>query len=243
MVSHVPANTLPRRLGGSADIDHRAWITQCLLASWHRTSPLNDDRDERIASYVADIIPQMTSPPSDAGRPSLSSFSPGDGVWDTESLSAALGSDSVINEFDWDASITSSSEAPVSPYSSLSRKRSIEQSPPVSANLSSNDSLTAKPPLLLTSPPPAKRRQPTDDGSIHGPDAGGLTVQELVEYCRIKGQRGLIKEYKAIKEEAPDGSFEASRCVTFLIKLCFNFIVEVIGIGLLCLCVVCSNCF
>jgi hypothetical protein len=209
--NHIPLTALPRRLGGSRDIDHRAWITQCLQAAWHKSSAVNDDREERILSYVASIVPLS---PSDVGRPSISSFSPGDGVWDTESLSAALGSDSVPGDLDWDASFNSTfaGEPPVSPYTMMSRKRSIEQSPPPTAEVAS-DSLTAMQPMLLTSPPPAKRRQPTDDGSIHGPDDGGLTVQELVEYCRIKGQRGLFREYKAIKEEVPDGTFEVSKLV------------------------------
>jgi len=208
--NHIPLTVLPRRLGGSFEIDHRAWITQCLQATWHRSSAADDDRDGRIASFVANIVPFTVSSP-DVGRPSISSFSPGGGVWDTESLNAALSSDGVQEDFDWDSSFPSSfaGEPPVSPYSLLSRKRSIEQSPPTTAEVT--DNLTSMPPLLLTSPPPAKRRQPTDDGSIHGSDSGGLSVQELVEYCRIKGQRGLIKEYKAIKEESPDGTFEVSK--------------------------------
>jgi hypothetical protein len=212
--THIPLTALPRRLGGSNDIDHRAWIVQCLQAAWHKTSAVDDEREERILSYVASIVPLS---PSDVGRPSISSFSPGDGVWDTESLSAALGPD------DCDASFTSSltGEPPISPYTMMSRKRSIEQSPPPTAEVAS-DSLTAVSPMLLTSPPPAKRRQPTDDGSIHGPDTGGLTIQELVEYCRIKGQRGLIKEYKNIKEEAPDGTFEVSKSVFIVYPTVFN---------------------
>jgi tyrosine-protein phosphatase non-receptor type 9 len=68
-------------------------------------------------------------------------------------------------------------------------------------------------PLLLLSPPPAKRRLSSNAGeaSIHGPEPGGLTIKELVEYCRIKGQRGLIKEYRIIKDEPPNGTFDISK--------------------------------
>jgi hypothetical protein len=121
-------------------------------------------------------------------------------------LSAALGAD-YAGGFEWDASLT---DQPVSPYTLLSRKRSVEQSPVLAADKTA-DGMTAVPHLHLTAPPPTKKRQPSDEGSIHGPDTTGLTIQELVQYCRIKGQRGLMKEYKEIKDEAPVGTFEISK--------------------------------
>lgn len=47
--------------------------------------------------------------------------------------------------------------------------------------------------------------------SIHMPEPIGLTIKELVEYCRIKGRRGLYKEYAQLKSESPDGTFEVSK--------------------------------
>ena len=49
------------------------------------------------------------------------------------------------------------------------------------------------------------------DESIHGPEAGGMTIKELMEYVRIKGRRGLIREYGNIKKEPPAGTFMTSK--------------------------------
>ena len=62
-------------------------------------------------------------------------------------------------------------------------------------------------PLLLRK----KRPQSDEEESIHGPEGGGLNIKDLMEYTRIKGRKGLIKEYQQIKSEPPQGSFEASK--------------------------------
>jgi hypothetical protein len=60
-----------------------------------------------------------------------------------------------------------------------------------------------------------KKRSYSEEPSLHGPEAGGFTPKELMDYCRIKGRHGLRKQYEALKMEPPQGTFEISKCVIF----------------------------
>jgi tyrosine-protein phosphatase non-receptor type 9 len=219
LAAHIPAASLPRRLGGTGDVNHCGWVSRCLQVAWHKSALDDDD----IATYVASLA-SRPSPADSLGsaRPSISSASPCEGIWDTEALNAALSMDGSAGsvDFDWDAPLTASSVDTHSLPSWLtSRKRSVELSPVSTQPLSKTATVTEKSsvptaePLLLLSPPPAKRRLSSNAGeaSIHGPEPGGLTIKELVEYCRIKGQRGLIKDYRIIKDEPPNGTFDISK--------------------------------
>ena len=109
-----------------------------------------------------------------------------------------------------------------SPLWSSPRKHSVEALPGVGRETSGSCS-SPQAAVILLSPPPPKRRLSSGSGSqsIHGLDTGGLTINELVDYIRNKGQHGLIKEYKLLKEEDAGGTFEASRCViTFVCEIC-----------------------
>ena len=93
--------------------------------------------------------------------------------------------------------------APTSPAKngSLSRKRNL-QGGVVAA-------------VIGDAPPPLPRKKCnviiSGHEAVHMPDQTGFTIDELVKYCRIKGRRGLYKEYAHIKLEAPTGTFDASK--------------------------------
>ncbi|ELU07177.1 hypothetical protein CAPTEDRAFT_228741 [Capitella teleta] len=57
-----------------------------------------------------------------------------------------------------------------------------------------------------------------EEPSLHGPESGGFTIRELVDYCRIKGRRGLRRQYEVIKMEPPQGTFDVSKCQNNLPK-------------------------
>jgi len=50
-----------------------------------------------------------------------------------------------------------------------------------------------------------------------------MTINELIDYIRVKGQHGLVKEYKLLKEEFPAGTFEESRYVVGVNSMCDIF--------------------
>ena len=98
---------------------------------------------------------------------------------------------------------TSDDDAPPSPAKngSLSRKRNLQGSAVVA--------------VISDAPPPLPRKKCNviiaGHEPVHMPDQTGFTIDELVKYCRIKGRRGLYKEYAQIKLEAPTGTFDASK--------------------------------
>jgi len=198
LANHISTSSLPQRLGGVADISHAVWVSKCLQSLWHKSSVDDDD----IVAYVAPIVARPSL--ADATRLSVSSASPSDAaVWDMEALNSALNC-----EFDlgWGEPPTSSPVDCASPVWSSSCKRSVDLSPVAGRETAGNCS--SPPAVILLSPPPPKRRF---SESIHVPEPGGRTVNELVQYIREKCRRGLVKDYKQLKDEDPTGTFEASK--------------------------------
>uniref|UniRef100_A0A3P8V176 Tyrosine-protein phosphatase non-receptor type 9 n=1 Tax=Cynoglossus semilaevis TaxID=244447 RepID=A0A3P8V176_CYNSE len=56
------------------------------------------------------------------------------------------------------------------------------------------------------------------DMSVHMPEEGGMTVQELVEYVKRKKKKGIYQEYEDIRKEPPAGSFDYSKKLSNQIK-------------------------
>ena len=174
-------------------------MSQCLQSLWHKSSIDDDD----IVAYVAAIVARPSL--ADTTRHSVSSASPSDAIWDVDSLNARF-------DLGWDCPPTSSDIDMNSPLWSSPRKHSIEASPAAGQETLGGCS-SPQAAVILLSPPPPKRRlsSSSTSESIHGLDSGGLTISELVDYIRDKGQHGLIKEYKLLKQEDAGGTFEASR--------------------------------
>ena len=212
--SHIAVSSLPPRLGGIADISHAVWVSRCLQSLWHKSTIDDDD----IVAYVAAIVARPS--PADMTRQSVSSASPSDAIWDMEALNARF-------DLGWDCPPTSSSVDLNSPLWSPARNHSNEASVVAGREMSGGCS---SPPaaIILLSPPPPKRRLSSNSGSesIHGYDSDGRTINELVGYIRGRGQHGLTREYKLLKEEDPAGTFEASKyvfgyqCMEMLYAVC-----------------------
>lgn len=209
---HIPTESLPRRFGGTLEINHRDWISHCLQTAWS-SSP---DIETEIAAYLEPMNNHLFSMSS-----STSTTASGDDPCPCD-WSDQLPPDRRLNwqdgcfDFtgdlsdDWSGSLNS----PLSPFSTAKnssvRKRSADLSSPTAVVTASND----LDPLTL----PNKKRSSSADldssvepESIHVPEPVGLTIKELVEYCRIKGRRGLYKEYAQLKAEPPQGTFEVSK--------------------------------
>lgn len=218
LANHMYVSSLPKRLGGSSDISHAVWVSQCLQSIWHKSSIDDDD----IVAYVAPIVARPS--PADAARHSISSASPSD----TDALNP-LSPFNPRFDLGWDSPPTSSSVDPNSPFW-LSRNCSVEPSSAVSRETTGSSSSPAAAVILL-SPPPPKRRLSSDSvgESVHRPDSGGLTINEVVDYVRDKGQHGLMKEYKLLKEEDPAGTFEVSKYDITITSLCETLLLYVNG--------------
>ena len=226
---HIPHVSLPRRLGGLLDHDHREWLARCLKISWSRSSlaatvvvGTTADLDERIETYLGPAQPHNhRNQRFDSLSSSMSTaVSIDDGAtfgdWDGDGLPAtklrrhahhdtfdtdSFNLDDLSTSLEWNDPFLSS----WSPTTKQA-KRSIDLTPPTPYVVDSPI------PESATIELPGKRRQPScGDDSIHEPEPGGFTIRELVDYCRIKGQKGLMKDYALIKVEPPMGTFEVSR--------------------------------
>ncbi|KAM3864531.1 tyrosine-protein phosphatase non-receptor type 9 [Diretmus argenteus] len=54
--------------------------------------------------------------------------------------------------------------------------------------------------------------------SVHMPERGGMTVQELVEHVKRKKKKGIYQEYEEIRKEPPAGTFDYSKKLSNQIK-------------------------
>ena len=220
---HIPSNVLPQYLGGKAEFSHRAWLEACLQLNWGSgteneiTAYLEGTDNFRLANDTS--MSSISSCDDDFGGVGGATFSS-----DPES---SLSSRSTINEkhnheyrekevilplpsgtnmdtSDDDQSSSASAHSPAKNGTpQLSRKRNLQ------------GSAVAASELIGDAPPPLPRKKcnlvVSTHEPIHVPDENGLTIDELVKYCKIKGRRGLYKEYAYIKLEPPTGTFEASK--------------------------------
>ncbi|XP_020497559.2 tyrosine-protein phosphatase non-receptor type 9 [Labrus bergylta] len=54
--------------------------------------------------------------------------------------------------------------------------------------------------------------------SVHMPEQGGMTVQDLVEHVKRKKKKGIYQEYEEIRKEPPAGTFDYSKKLSNQIK-------------------------
>ena len=207
------------------EIDHKDWVRKCLQSVWGKSS----DTDNEIVAYLENmdnhILPDlsisslsssnMTSPTDEAAffSSDMESVSSQGTVQEKHNCEYNEKGYRIegINPMDTsDDSLCS----PVSPSDNalsnpVAQKRSSDTSP---SGVRAQDG-QPHPPL------PHKRRPVSGelaaahspDDSIHMPEPGGFSVKELGECCRIKGRKGLYREYAQIKGEPPIGTFDISK--------------------------------
>ena len=80
-----------------------------------------------------------------------------------------------------------------------------------------SDSSPSETPPGEHAPPPAlpRKKRPNSEtfyeASIHEPEQGGMNIEELVEFVRTMGRRGLYHDYAMIRSEPPAGTFDISK--------------------------------
>ena len=201
-------------------MNHREWIAKCLQLYWGKH--VNIDQD--IAAYFE----SMASSLGTAGDMSVSTISTVTSVGDAD----------VDNVFasDFETENTTTGPPPTK-KGTVSEKQNSEYrekelrienmdsedntlpstSPPPTPthlkSLSEESSVSSESSPVTGNGPQRKKRPLSDDAddSLHGPELGGLDIKDFVAYTRIKGRKGLQREYAQIKEEAPAGTFEESK--------------------------------
>ena len=92
---------------------------------------------------------------------------------------------------------------------SIPCKRGSDTSP--SEIAAGDQQLPALPRKKKLTASPVIGQESSSDESIHMPETTGYSIKEFMDYTRIKGRQGLIRQYEQIKGTPPKGSFDASR--------------------------------
>ena len=222
--NHIPQSVLPQYLGGKAEFSHRAWLEVCLRLTWGSgteneiTAYLEGTDNFRLATDTS--MSSISSGEDDFGISGGATFSS-----DPESslssrstitekhnneyrekeviLPSPSGAANMDTSDDDLSSLTSVNSPTKNGTPQLSRKRNLQ------------GNAVAPSEHIGEAPPPLPRKKCnlilSGHEPIHVPDESGLTIEELVKYCKIKGRRGLCKEYAYVKLEPPTGTFEASK--------------------------------
>lgn len=205
---HIPMNSLPRRLGGQLDFCHTEWLRRCLCVMAGKNANLNHDIAAFFENIDNDNVVEGDRESLPGSVPSSLTSTP-NGDDNSFRFSSDLESDgSTIQEKhsdeDREKEVSVEKDSMRSPHiqsrgSSPTRKRTSESHSPV--------------------PPgenPLTKKRPTADmntweESIHTSEPGGMTPAELVENVKVKGRRGLIREYCMLKHQPPAGTFDVSK--------------------------------
>ena len=201
-------NSLPRRLGGQQEFSHTDWLRRCLcMMAGKNANNLNHD----IAAFFENIdndnvVDADLSLPGSVPS-SLTSTPNGDD--NSFRFSSDLESDSSTiqekhSDEDREKEVSVEKDSTRSPHiqprgGSPTRKRTSESHSPI--------------------PPgenPLSKKRPTSDNnsweqSIHTAEPGGMAPADLVEHVKIKGRRGLIRDYYNLKHQPPQGTFDISK--------------------------------
>lgn len=219
---HIPMSSLPKRLAGREEHNHREWLRTCLHTMAGKVPEVNC---ANISSFFDNI---ETHSLLDVSVSSMSSAATSPTREDHSFLSSDMDSEAVPDS----PQEKHNFESPEKDNTNIEKENgnrtstnnstiltTVENGPLVPSKRSSDSDMiqSDQPP-----PPLPRKRKPVSptsgedkaeekDLSVHGPDVGGMIIHELVEYVRIKGRKGLYKEYAHIKAEPPSGTFNASK--------------------------------
>ena len=202
-------------------MNHREWIAKCLQIYWGKH--VNIDQD--IAAYFESMAAQ-TNPDMSVSSISSTVTSVGD-VGDVDNVFASDMEESMTGPTANSQIKGTVSEKQNSEYrekelrienmdaeDNLATNNSLPPTPTHLKSLSEESSVSSESSPTSGNAPQRKKRPLSDDSgddSLHGPEQIGLSIQDFVAYTRIKGRKGLQREYAQIKEEAPAGTFEESK--------------------------------
>ncbi|XP_064608455.1 tyrosine-protein phosphatase non-receptor type 9-like isoform X2 [Liolophura sinensis] len=230
--NHIPRDSIPEHLGGGLKINHKAWLQVCLLVAANQ----NPDMDSYFISrglHGSLRQTSMSSVSSDTDNNVV--FSDFESEGSRETVSEKHNHEEREKEMHDALFLNSDTEKEVavekedsqhfnykrSGLTEASRKRSSDSSP--------SDSYPGDVP---PPPLPRKKRPPSGpnilEDSIHLPDSGGMTLEELINHIKTLRKSGLFQEYAKIKMEAPAGTFNTSKAKHNLAKnrytdvLCFD---------------------
>ncbi|KFM67547.1 Tyrosine-protein phosphatase non-receptor type 9, partial [Stegodyphus mimosarum] len=196
---HIPPTSLPKELGGSFHVDHKAWLQHCLKSTTNR--------------YL-DEVSESVSPTLQNGPLPFNGIISENGV---------IHMNSSYNDSEMDIDETSERQNSVhEKHNSEEREKEVEVLKEDLLQVSVKDN---EEPCPLT--PESGVTDFTEDeekhlssssaslsiweDSVHSENCGGMSLEEFIEHLRTKGRKGLYQEYAEIKAAPPEGTFETSK--------------------------------
>ncbi|XP_035210357.1 tyrosine-protein phosphatase non-receptor type 9-like, partial [Stegodyphus dumicola] len=196
---HIPPTSLPKELGGSFHVDHKAWLQHCLKSTTNR--------------YL-DEVSESVSPTLQNGPLPFNGIISENGV---------IHINSSYNDSEMDIDETSERQNSVhEKYNSEEREKEVEvlKEDLLQVSVKGNEE-----PCPLT--PESGVTDFTEDeekhlssscaslsiweDSVHSENCCGMSLEEFIEHLRTKGRKGLYQEYAEIKAAPPEGTFETSK--------------------------------
>lgn len=209
-------NALPRRLGGHAEVYHRAWLSVCLQIH----NPQNSNKEigtffENIDNHNAPSL-DLTSSSMSSSITSAPTTPNGDDscFYSNSDMDSDVSRDTLTDRSQSNGGDVSVEKRVVIKNDILSHAKSHSgrgKSPPLKRTIdsgvaSSGDQSNKKRSMSTSSDNDMPLEEP-----VHNGNDSGMTIKELVEVVKTKGRRGLYQEYAYIKGEPPNGSFEISK--------------------------------
>ncbi|XP_054714522.1 tyrosine-protein phosphatase non-receptor type 9-like [Uloborus diversus] len=199
---HIPSSSLPKELGGSFTIDHKAWLQHCLKSTTNRYH-------EELSSSPISPTPLQNG-----------TILPFSGIIQENGLIHIHQS---FNDCEMDVDETSDHQNSVhEKQNSEEREKEVEVLKEDLLQLTVKD---LDEPCPLT--PESGVTDFTEDeekhlssstaslsifeDSVHSESCAGMSLEEFIEHLRTRGRKGLYQEYAEIKAAQPEGTFETSK--------------------------------
>ncbi|KAL3866376.1 hypothetical protein ACJMK2_043679 [Sinanodonta woodiana] len=226
LLLHIPRDSLPKCLGGALVVDHRAWLEICRSVSLNQTADINNYfiSRGRLSTSNSSVRKGSTlsrnSFSSDLSENHSSVFA-SDSEDSKETISEKQSAEEREKEIE---KIDESTEKEVNfekeDSLSLASKRRLEADKGTPedrrkhmTSASAEDNID----IPHSSPNLPRKKRPTSSGlniyedSIHMPEEGGLSIDDLVKRVQQMRKKGLMEEYAQIKREQPAGTFQISK--------------------------------
>lgn len=192
---HIPLSSLPIELGGQLAVDHLAWLNHC-----HAIRP-------KIINELYDLASQ--------NYPLCSTNALHNGLIQsvncTNTLSKSDSNELNSNTSDDDDKLRSSwlGDSPTKDSHHNSNKDDVN-------NRRERNSVNKPKPENIVMPNNNQNINNDDNSDSKAYDdssvkSKGMTLEEFIQYLKVKGRKGLTEEYNEIKMKIPDGTFDNSR--------------------------------
>ncbi|XP_015201355.2 tyrosine-protein phosphatase non-receptor type 9 isoform X1 [Lepisosteus oculatus] len=213
LASHIPMESLPEHLGGSSQYSHVAWIQACVNSS--QSQQKGDCMGNLLHSFSLEQTPNNSDGLNSNCAPHaltdntahLHNHYHENRTSNFQAAPSAQGNCQHWNGSALCANVQGGDGRDRAANANGRRPPPQSETPPDTPLHKHAAEEAHVPPL-----PQKSRPLPTAaELSIHVPEGGGMSVQELVLHVKRKKKKGIYQEYEEIRKEPPSGTFDYSK--------------------------------